>query len=72
MATTTVQIDSELLEQLRERHPGRDDRTLIEDLARVELGFAALHASQIRNGLDDEVATESAVRAVHEARRVSR
>ncbi|HEY2595625.1 MAG TPA: hypothetical protein VGK33_17165 [Chloroflexota bacterium] len=71
MATTMVEIDSELLARLRVRHPGRDDRTLIEDLARVDLGFAALRDSQTRNALDDEQATEFAVRAVHEARRAS-
>jgi hypothetical protein len=71
MATTRIEIDSELLERLRLRHPGRDDRTLIEDLARVDLGFAAVRDAQIRNVLDDDQATDLAVRAVHEARRAS-
>lgn len=71
MATTSVEIDSELLARLRDRHPGKDDRSLIEDLARVELGFASLREAQKRNALDEDAATEIAVRAVHEAREAS-
>ena len=67
MATTRVEIDDELLERLRARHPGKDDRALIEDLARVELGFSVLRAAQHRNGEDQ--AAELGVRAVHESRR---
>jgi hypothetical protein len=68
---TSVQIDAALLARLRERHPGKDDRSLIEDLARIELGFAAAHEAQKRNALDEDEATELGVRAVHEARRAS-
>ncbi len=68
-ATTTVEIDSGLLARLRERWPDKNDRQLIEDLASVQLGFAALHRSQRRNGLPDEEATQLGVRAVREARR---
>lgn len=72
MATTTrVEIDTELLGRLRARQPGKDDRELIEDLARIELGFAALRDAQRRNALDEDAATELAVCAVHEARRAS-
>lgn len=72
MATTTsVEIDSELLARLRDQHPGKDDRSLIEDLARIELGFAALRETQKRNALEEDEATEIAVRAVHEARKAS-
>ena len=71
MATTSVEIDSELLARLRDRHPGKNDRSLIEDLARIELGFAALREAQKRNALDEDEATEIAVRAVHEAREAS-
>ncbi len=71
MATTSVEIDSELLARLRDRHPGKDDRSLIEDLARIELGFASLREAQKRNALDEDAATEIAVRAVHEARKAS-
>jgi len=47
-AATRVEIESELLERLRARHPDKDDRALIEDLARVDLGFNALRAAQQR------------------------
>lgn len=69
--TTRVEIDSELLGRLRTRHPGKDDRALIEALARIELGFAAVRDAQERNVLDEQAADELAVRAVHEARRAS-
>lgn len=69
MATTRVEIDNELLERLRAQHPGKDDRALIEDLARVDLGFTALRAAQERNALPEDEALELGVRAVHESRR---
>lgn len=71
MATTRVEIDSELLERLRARHPGKDDRELIEDLARVELGLNALRAAQQRNALSEDEAAELALRAVRESRRAA-
>jgi hypothetical protein len=67
-ATTSVEIDSELLARLRERWPGKSDRQLIEDLVLIQLGFAALRSSQQRNALSEEEAVELGVRAVHEAR----
>ena len=70
-ATTNVEIDSELLGRLRARHPGKHDRALLEDLARVELGFAAVRDAQRRNALSEDEANELAVRAVHEARPAS-
>jgi hypothetical protein len=60
-----------LLARLHARHPGKDDRALIEDLARIELGFAALRDAQKRNALDEQTAAELGVRAAHEARRAS-
>jgi hypothetical protein len=66
-----VEIDSELLVRLRARHPGKDDRSLLTDLARVELGSAAVRDAQKRNALGEDEATELAVRVVHEARRAS-
>lgn len=60
------EIGGELLERLRARHPGKDDRALIEGLARVDLGFTALRAAQQRNALAEDQATDLAVRAVHE------
>jgi hypothetical protein len=71
-ATTSVQIDTELLGRLRARHPGKNDRELIEDLARIDLGFVALRDAQQRNALSEDEATELAVQAVHETRRASR
>jgi len=70
-ATTRGEIDSELLAGLRARHPGKDDRALVEDLARVELGFNALRAAQQRNALAERDAADLAVRAVRESRRVA-
>lgn len=67
-ATTRVEIESELLERLRARHPGKDDRALVEDLARVDLGFNALRAAQQRNALAEEEAPDLGVRAVRAAR----
>ncbi len=66
-----MEIDTELLAHLRTRHPGKDDRALIEDLARIELGFAALRDAQKRNTLDEQTAAELGVRAVHGARRTA-
>lgn len=68
-STTRIEIDSGLMKQLRARSPGKDDRELIEDIARIQLGFALMRESQERNALSDEAATELGVRAVHEARR---
>ena len=63
-----MEIDSELLERLRERWPQKPDRQLIEDLVLIQLGFAALRSSQQRNALSEDAALELGVRAVHEAR----
>jgi len=72
MATTTVEIDSELLTRLRERSPGKSDRELLEDLAAVTLGFETIHRVQRRTaeaGIDQEEIEREAVRAVREHRR---
>jgi len=68
---TRVEIDSGLLARLRARHPGKDDRALVEDLARVDLGFNALRAAQQRNALAEQDAADLAVRAVRESRRAA-
>jgi len=70
-STTSIQIDTQLLERLRARHPGKDDRELIEDLARIELGFATIREVQQRNAVPEDEAMAEAVRAVHNARRSS-
>jgi hypothetical protein len=67
-STVRIEMDSELLDRLRARHPGLTDRELIERLAVIELGMAALRASQERNAPSEEEALEQAARAVHEAR----
>jgi hypothetical protein len=69
MATTVrVDFDGDLLASLRARRPGTDDRTLLEELARIQLGFEAIAESQRRNALSEEEANELAVRAVREVR----
>ncbi len=70
-ATTTVEIDSELLERLRERRPEKSDRELVESLAKITLGRETLRRMQERNTLSEEEAIALGVRAVHEARRES-
>ncbi len=68
MGTVQVDIDGELLQRLRERHPGKTDRELIERLAIIDVGMSFLRESQRRNAVPEEEALEEAVRAVHEAR----
>lgn len=69
MATTVkVDFDGDLLAKLRARRPGKDDRTLLEEMARIELGFETLAEVQRRNALSEEEATDLAVRAVREVR----
>ncbi|HEY2767299.1 MAG TPA: hypothetical protein VGI76_03535 [Solirubrobacteraceae bacterium] len=66
--TTSIEIETSLLERLRARHPGRSDRELIEDLAHIDLGFALLRQAQERNALNEHDAIELGVRAAHESR----
>lgn len=69
MATTVkVDFDGDLLAKLRARRPGKDDRTLLEELARIGLGFETLAEVQRRNALTEQEATDLAVRAVREVR----
>ena len=73
MATTTVQIDSDVLARLRERSPGRSDRELLEDLATVTLGFEAIQRVRQRTaeaGVDQQEIEDEAVRVVRERRRL--
>lgn len=69
-STTTVEIDTALLERMRERSPGKSDRELLEDIATITLGFETIGRVQQRNANDDDddVLAE-AVKAVHEIRR---
>lgn len=61
--TTTVEIDTALMERLRARHPGMDDRTILEGLARISIGFKTLPATQTSNEVPDEVAAAEALGA---------
>lgn len=68
-ATTTIEIDTSLLERLRAGHPGKADRAMIEDIARIDLGFSVLRQAKQRNALTEGEATELGVSAVRDARR---
>jgi hypothetical protein len=68
MGTVQVDIDGELLQRLRERHPGKSDRELIERLAIIDVGMAVLRENPRLDADPEDVVLEEAVRAVHEAR----
>jgi hypothetical protein len=68
MDTVQVDMDGELLQRLRERHPGKSHRELIERLAIIDIGMAVLRENQRLDADPEEVVLEQAVRAVHEAR----
>jgi hypothetical protein len=67
-ATTNIPFDSALLAKLRARRPGKNDQTLLEEMARIDLGFETLAETQRRNALSGEDATDLAVRALREIR----
>jgi hypothetical protein len=72
VATTTVEIDSDLLARLRERSPGKNDRELLEDLATVTLGFETIERVRQRTadaGVDQQEIEDEAARVVREHRR---
>jgi hypothetical protein len=68
-ATTTVEIDRELLAELRQRSPGKSDRELLEDLAVIRLGDETI--ARMRGAFADvdphEIEGE-AVKAVRDVR----
>jgi hypothetical protein len=67
--TTTVEINSELLKQLRARDRRKSDRQLVEDLAVVTLGFETVREVQERNaGADEDEVMAEAVKAAREVR----
>jgi hypothetical protein len=69
MATTVpVEVDVKLLAGLRELHPGKSDRELVERLATIEVGMAVLRAGRRLDADPEEVVLEEAVRAVREVR----
>jgi hypothetical protein len=68
--TTTVEIDTALLERLRERWPDKSDRELLESAARIRLGQeATARARRGFEGVPSEEIEREAVGAVHEVRR---
>jgi hypothetical protein len=67
--TTSVEIDTALLERLREHRPGRSDRELLESVVLIALGRETLRSVQERSDLTEEEAIELGVKVVHEARR---
>jgi putative PIN family toxin of toxin-antitoxin system len=66
--TVKIEMDSERLERLRARHPGKSDREVIERLATIELGMAVLRERDRVDADQEDVVPEYAVQAVHEAR----
>lgn len=69
MATTRkVDLSGDLLAKRRARTSGNDARALLEELARVEIGFETLAGVQRRNALSEDEANDLAVRAVREVR----
>jgi hypothetical protein len=70
MATTTIEIDSDLLAHLRERRPEQSDRELIEGIARIQLGLeASARARESFAGISSEEIEREAVKASREVRR---
>lgn len=68
---TTVEIDNELLERLRQRAPGKSDRETLERVTRIQLGFETIRRVQKRNaaaGVDDDQVMAEAVRVVRQGR----
>lgn len=67
--TTRVEIDSDLLDRLRERRPGLDDRELLESAVRIQLGREAIARLRQRfaDVPEDEIQRQ-AVKAVREVR----
>jgi hypothetical protein len=69
-STTTVEIDSNLLDRLRQRRPTKNDRELLEGVARTQLGREASdRASECFRGVSSYEIEREAVEAVREVRR---
>jgi hypothetical protein len=67
--TTSVEIDTTLLERLRERFPDDSDRQLLEASAHIRLGREAIRDAQQRFGVSAEDAIALGVRVLHDSRR---
>ncbi|MGA2165334.1 MAG: hypothetical protein ABSH36_12805 [Solirubrobacteraceae bacterium] len=67
--TTTVEIDTGLLERLRLRRPAKSDRELLESVARIQLGREASDRARERfRGVPSEEIERKAWSAVCEVR----
>ncbi len=67
--TTTVEIDTGLLERLRRRRPTKSDRELLESVARIQLGREASDLARERfQGVPSEEIEREALSAVREVR----
>lgn len=60
--TTSVEIETALLERLRRRRPGLTDRKLLESVVLLTLGRATLRTMQERNALTEDEAIALGVR----------
>jgi hypothetical protein len=68
--TTAVEIDSNLLERLRQRRPDKSNRQLLESVARIQLGREASdRAAERFQGVPAGEIEDEAVKAVREVRR---
>jgi hypothetical protein len=72
MSTTAIEIDTTLLDRLRARHPGKGDREMIEDIARIDLGFSMLRQTQERSALSEDEAIRLGIEAIRASRADSR
>lgn len=66
--TTNVEIDTALLERLRERRPGKSDRELLESMALIALGRKTLRRVQERNVLMEQEAIALGIEAMRATR----
>lgn len=66
--TTSFEIETTLLERLRQRRPGLTDRELLESVVLSILGRAKLRTMNERNALTEDEAIALGARAVREAR----
>lgn len=67
--TTTVEVDTELLERLRKRRPEKSDRELLESVARIQLGReASARVKERFAGVPSKEIEREAAKAVREVR----
>lgn len=66
--TTSVEIDTDLLEELRAEDPGKPDRELIEDLAKLKVDFGTIRRLQERFDLAEDEAMAVGAEAARAAR----